>query len=186
MKNLIFTLMLVLLVNSPVTLAENMTTEQATIKSLIEKMYAIDPDTFEYRNFGAKYKKGKEIHSGKYDPDRHCHLLTEFLAKEAIVEDKVNSGCLINNFRYPGVDDEELSPRGRYEPLPKHNINTPVVNRDQAKVYVEIEKNRGDAMYFLKKLPEGWRIYRVESRQDKDSSIIGDVVDIFPPGAQSK
>lgn len=177
-------LMFAMLVSTGTVLAEVLTSDQIEIKALINKMYAIDPDTFEYATFGAKYTNGERTVKGKYDPDRQCLLFGEFLVKEAIIKNKrVNQGCLTNYFRYPAVSDMELSPDTRTSPLPKAHINTPVVNGENAKVYVNLE-NAGNVMYYLKKLSVGWRIYRVESSENDatiDTMRQGDVVKVFPP-----
>jgi hypothetical protein len=150
-------------------------------------MYTIDPDTFEYAKFDAKYKNGNKIVAGKRDPERQCKLLTEFLVNEAIihVETKGVKRACKAGFRYPSVDEMDLSSATRIAPPPKPYINTPLVDGDKAKVHVEIP-NAGDVFYHLRKMPEGWRIYRVESRENRgnpDHIEKGDMVHVIPPEA---
>lgn len=184
MKKIIIAAMLLIIASGVIAQAQTLSTDQAAIKSFIKKMYAIDPDTFEYATFGAKYKNGEEVVKGKYDPDRQCRLLEEFLVKEAIIKEKRDPTCMAG-FRYPSVDDMELSPATRYAPLPKPHINTPLVDGNKAKVHVEIQ-NAGDVFYYLRKEPEGWRIYRVESSENSgnpDHIEEGDMVHVIPPEA---
>lgn len=192
MKNVLisFTLLLVIFVSTKTVFAETLTPDQIEIKSLIKKMYAIDPDTFEFGEFGGKYKNGQVVVEGKYDPKRQCKLLEEFLIKEAIIVVKgVNQGCMtgVNGFfRYPTFDSMDLESVTRVEPLPKTEIKSPVVNGDKAKVQVIFPKIGANVMYYLKKLPEGWRIYRVESSYSSATIETmdereGDKIDIFPP-----
>lgn len=151
-------------------------------------MYAIDPDSFDNANFGAKTKNGEVIVSGKFDPDRQCRLLADFLVKKAVIKEKKEPGCVTNYFRYPAVDDMELSLGTRTAPLPKHHINTPIINGDKAKVYVMLER-AGNVMYYLRKQSEGWRIYRVESSENDatiDTQGQGDMVRVFPPEQNPK
>ncbi|WP_124951945.1 hypothetical protein [Sulfuriferula thiophila] len=196
MKKLFMALMLLIFANSYTAQAETMTPDQTAIVTLLKKMYAIDPDEFDYATFGAKYKNGDEVVAGKYDPPRQCRLLAEFLSKEAIIKEKgINSGCMTGdagNFRYPGIDDEDLAPLTRLESLPKPHINTPVIQGDKAKVYV-IFKDGRNVFYYLKNLPEGWRIYKVESRTTenwrsdiKEVRERDDIVNVFPPEKSSK
>jgi hypothetical protein len=185
MKKLLIGVMLFMLASPLVAQVVTLTPEQNAIKLLIKNMYAIDPDTFEYAEFGGKYKNGEVVVKGKYDPDRQCRLLADFLVKEAIIKNKrAKQGCK-SGFRYPSVDDMELSSATRIEPLPKPRINTPLVDGDKAKVHVEIP-NAGDVFYYLRKMPEGWRIYRVESRENSgnpDHIEKGDMVHVIPPEA---
>ena len=190
-KILIALLLLLLhLLSSHAVLAETLTSDQIEIKTLIKKMYAIDPDTFEYGEFGGKYKNGKVVAEGKYDPKRQCKLLEEFLIKEAIIVVKgVNQGCMtgVNGFfRYPTFDSMDLGSVTRVDPPPQPKIKSPVVVRDKAKVHVTFPKIGANVMYYLRKQPEGWRIYKIES--SNNSATIetmdereGDSIDIFPP-----
>ena len=192
MKKLLITFMLVLLSHSSVTLAGTLSSEQNAIKSLIQKMYAIDPDTFEYAEFGGKYKNGLMVSEGKHDPKRQCLLLEEFLVKEAVIKNEKAQSCKTSNdgyFRYPGVSEMELSSATRDEPLPKTIIKSPVVSGDKAKIQVIFPRVGANVMYYLRKQPEGWRIYRVESSHNsatietKDERE-GDSIDIFPPAPE--
>ena len=88
------------------------------------------------------------------------------------------------HFRYPGVTVEVLSSfKKRTAPVPKHHINVPIVNGNTANVHVNLEQS-GYVMYYLKKLPLGWRIYRVESHESLPPAE--DVYRIFPREDQSK
>lgn len=183
MKNCLITIMLAICVNGSIANAEILTPEQSAITSLIRKMYSIDPYEFEAATFGAKFKKSKEIVKGKFDPDRQCRLLAEFFVKEAVIKNKKDSGCL-TGFRYPSADDEEISPVTRYTPLPTPKINTPVVNGGRAKVHVTFLIGSANVMYYVRKQPEGWRIYRVEYSENSatiDTQEQGDMVYVFPP-----
>lgn len=187
MKKLLIACLLIIFSCSFNVQAEALSPEQNAIKSLIQKMYAIDPDIFEYATFGAKYKNGEEIVSGKIDHNRHCQLLAEFLVPDAVIPVKnkyaAKLGCMTGAdgfFRYPGVGD--LSPHNNEAP-PKHHISTPVVKGDKARVYVNLD-NAGNDMYYLKKLPEGWRIHKIVSRENGSTSEIiddYDMIKIFPP-----
>ena len=186
MKNTIIIVMLFIFAGSGIAHSDSFTKEQTEIKSFINKMYAIDPDTFEFGRFGAKYKNGEVIVRGKYNPDKQCQLLANFLVKEAVIEDKKDSGCLTGDhgyFRYPGLDGMDLGSATRTETPSQPQIKTPVVDGDKAKVYVKL-KGAGDVFYYLRKLPEGWRIYRVEAREsgeNEDHIETGDTVFVFPP-----
>ena len=191
MRKVVIFLVLLILSISSVAQAEKLTLDQSAVKVLVQKMYKIDPDEFEYATFGAKYKNGEEVVHGEHDPARQCRLLTEFLVKEAIIRKAgINQGCMTGGyFRYPGLGSEDLSPASRIDPLPKPLIHTPAIQGDKAKVYVTFLKSGSqNVFYYLKKMPEGWRIYRVESRVNENwrSEIQevrerDDVVYIFPP-----
>lgn len=196
MKSIFAALFFALLVNSPVVQAESLTAEQRAIKSLIEDMYAIDPDAFEYATFGAKYNnKGERVVRGKHDADRQCRLLSKFLVKEAITKDIYsddgageNDPCMTGvedaHFRYPGVTAEVLSSfKKRTAPVPKHYIISLIVNGNAANAQVNLEQ-AGYVVYYLKKLPVGWRIYRVESHESLPPAE--DVYRIFPQEDQLK
>ena len=167
-------------------LADSLTPDQIEIKTLLKKMYAIDPDTFEFGAFGGKYKNGNIVVKGKYDPKRHCKFLEEFLVKEAVIKEPKDLLCMTGvdgYFRYPGLDSMDLGSATRVYPLQKPQIKSPVVDGDKAKVYVKL-KGAGDVFYYLRKMPEGWRIYRVEAREsgeNEDHIELGDTVSIFPP-----
>ena len=184
---ILFSLFSLQLMSNHVVLADALTSDQIEIKTLIKKMYVIDPDTFEYANFGGEYKNGRVVIEGKYDPKRQCQLFAEFLVKEAIIKEKgVNQGCMTGvdgHFRYPTFDSMDLGSATRVYPLQKPQIKSPVVDGDKAKVYVKL-KGAGDVFYYLRKMPEGWRIYRVEAREsgeNEDHIELGDTVSIFPP-----
>ena len=163
-----------------------LTTEQAEINLFIKKMYAIDPDTFEYGEFGGKYKNGSVVVEGKYDPKRQCKLLEEFLVKEAVIKEPKDVLCMTGvhgHFRYPGLDSMDLGSATRTKSPSQPQIKTPIVDGDKAKVYVKLE-GAGDVFYYLRKMPVGWRIYRVEAREsgeNEDHIEPGDTVRIFPP-----
>jgi hypothetical protein len=74
-------------------------------------------------------------------------------------------------------------------PPPVPYINTPVVNGDKAKVHITFPHNAGDDFYYLRKTPEGWRIYKVETRENTGNPERieeSDTVNVFPPEEQSK
>ena len=190
MKKLIIVVMLFILTTGLIAQAETLTPEQTAARSLIKSLYEIDPGTFEYATFGAKYRNGEEVVEGKHDPERQCKLLAKFLVNEAVihVETKgIKRACMTITggfIRYPSADDEELSPATRYAPLPIPHINTPAVDGDKAKVHVTFPKVGANVMYYLRKQPEGWRIYRVESSENSatiETMGQGDVVNVFPP-----
>ena len=189
MKKLLFTfaLIFVQLINSHIVLAELLTPDQIEIKTSLKKMYAIDPDTFEFGRFDAKYKNGEIIVRGKTNSDKQCKLLEDFLVKEAIISvEGVNQGCMTGvhgYFRYPGLDSMDLGAATRTNLPAQPQIKTPKIEGDKAKVYVKII-GAGDAFYYLRKMPEGWRIYKVEAREsgeNEDHIETGDTVRIFPP-----
>ena len=188
---ILLVLIFVVLANTKIVLAETLTPDQIEIKSLIKKMYAIDPDTFEYARFGGKYKNGWVVVQGKHDLKRHCQLLAEFLVKEAVVKEDKTQSCKTGNggyFRYPAVYEMDLSSATRSSQLPKAQIKLPIVNGDKAKVYVMLER-AGNVMYYLRKQSEGWRIYRVESSENDatiDTEGQGDMVRVFPPEKNPK
>jgi hypothetical protein len=97
MKKLLIGVMLFMLASSFVARADTLTPEQTAIKLFLKRMYAIGFDEFEAGTFGAKYKKCEEVIKGKYDPERQCELLSEFLVKEAVihVEEKGNKSVLV-------------------------------------------------------------------------------------------
>ena len=181
MKKLIIMLVTFMLVISRIAEAETLTPDQALVKALIQRMYAIDREQFEAATFGAQYNKHRDkVVAGKYDPSRQCRLLGEFLVKEVVIKEKgVNQGCMTGvdgYFRYPGEDI--LGEGARETPLPKAKISTPEIQGDKARVYVTFIKS-GDqnVFYYLKKLSEGWRIYKVESRVHEEDTD----PDVFPP-----
>lgn len=193
MKYLLIAFLLAMLASSFVARADTLTPEQAAIKTFIKKLYAISFNEFEAATFGAKYKNCEEIVKGKHDPDRQCRLLAEFLVKEAIIRKKgIHQGCMagVNGyFRYPGLDGMDLSPVECADPPPVLHINTPIVNGDKAMVHVTFPKVTGDNFYYLRKMPEGWRIYKVETRENTGNPERieeSDTVNVFPPEEQSK
>lgn len=192
MKRIFISLLVVVLANGCVASADTMSTDEGAIKSLIKRMYAIAPDTFEFGHFGRKYNKCDEVVAGKYEPDRQCKLLAEFLTKEAVVKKKNDAGCMTGvhgYFRYPGLDSMDLSSTACPPPPPTPFIGTPIVNRDKAVVHVTFPEDTGDDFYYLRKTSEGWRIYRVETRENNgndDHIEPGDTVNVFPPENPSK
>jgi hypothetical protein len=184
MKYLLSAFLLATLVNGCIANAETLKQEQIAIKSLIKKMYAVSFNEFEAATFGAKYKNCEEIVKGKYEPDRQCLLLTEFLVKEAVIKEKgVNQGCM-SGFRYPGLDTMDLSPLECTDPPPTPSINTPIVNGNKATVRVALKENGSHVIYYLRKQPKGWRIYRAESSVNDatlETQGQGDMVYVFPP-----
>ena len=117
MRKVVIFLVLLILSISSVAQAEKLTLDQSAVKVLVQKMYKIDPDEFEYATFGAKYKNGEEVVHGEHDPARQCRLLTEFLVKEAIIRKAgINQGSMTGGyFRYPGLGSEDLSPASRID-----------------------------------------------------------------------
>ena len=187
------TLLLVIFVSAKTVLADTLSQDQVEIKALIKKMYAIDPDTFEFGAFGGKYKNGQVVIEGKYDPKRQCKLLEEFLIKEAVIKEVKDISCMTGNgsyFRYPSLSEAYLGSSERVEPPPQPEITIPLVNGDKAKVQALLPTIDANVMYYLRKQPEGWRIYRVES-SNSDATIDNlrtrenrsqlDKIDIFPP-----
>jgi len=192
MKSIFIALSLVLLTNGCIANAETLTSEQMEITQLIKKLYAVSYLEFDAAVFGAKYEKCKEVVKGKYEPARQCRLLSEFLVKEAIIKEKRDPTCMTGvggYFRYPSLDGMDLSPVECADPPPVPHINTPAVNGSKAKVHVTFPINGTNVMYFLKKQPVGWRIYRIESSENSatiDTMSQGDTVNVFPPDAPSK
>ena len=187
-------LFLLQLMSSHVVLAETLTPDQVEIKSLIKKMYSIDPDTFEFGKFGGKYKNGHLVVEGKYEPKRQCKLLEEFLVKEAVIKAPKDVICMTGiegYFRYPDTvsSDMDLSSATRDKLPSKPQINTPSVDGDKAKVHVIFKKENANVMYYLKKQNAGWRIYRVETSRNEATmesfKTHGegqlDRINIFPP-----
>lgn len=86
MRDLFFSLLVAVSVNGCVANADTISSDEGAIKSLIKRMYAIEPDTFEFAEFGARYQNCEVVIEGKYDPERQCRLLAEFLVKEAILK----------------------------------------------------------------------------------------------------
>ena len=171
-------------------LADTLTPDQIEIESLIKKMYSIDPDTFEAKEFGGKYKNGVRLVEGKYDPDRQCKLLEEYLVKEAVIKVKrAKQGCMTGNegyFRYPHLNSTDLISYTRVELPPKPQIKIPTVDSEKGKIQVVFPKTGANVVYYLRKQAEGWRIYRVESSHNSATiesldEKSGDSIDIFPP-----
>ena len=197
MKKLFFTfaLILVQLINSHLVLAELLTPDQVEIKSLIKKMYAIDPDTFEYAEFGGKYKNGQLVTEGKHDPKRQCQLLAEFLVKEAVIKKDKAQSCMTGNggyFRYPLLDSMDLGSETRVSPPPVPQIKAPVIKDGTGIVQVIFPTMNANVVYYLKIQNNNWRIFRVEtSRNDATVESIKkngegqlDKIDIFPPAPE--
>jgi hypothetical protein len=183
MKSSFIALLLVIFTSSSFANAETLTQEQLAIKTLIKNMYAVSYDEFEAAKFGAKYKNCEEIVEGKYDPARQCRLLSQFLVKEAIIKEERDPTC-IAGFRYPGLDTMDLSPLECVDPPPTPSINTPIVNGSKATVRVALKENGSHVIYYLRKQPEGWRIYRAESSVNDatlETQGQGDMVFVFPP-----
>ena len=190
---MLLALLFVMQVSVKTVLAETLTADQIEIKSLIKKMYEIDPDTFEFGRFGAKYKNSDVMVRGKYNPAKQCKLLEEFLVKEAVIKEVKDLTCMTGNdsyFRYPSLSEAYLGSSERVEPPPQPEITIPLVNGDKAKVQALLPTIDANVMYYLRKQPEGWRIYRVES-SNSDATIDNirtrenrsqlDKIDIFPP-----
>lgn len=125
MKNLLIAVMMFMLASSLVANAEVLSPQQAEIQLFLKKLYAISFDEFESGTFGAKFKNGTEVVEGKYDPDRQCQLLAKFLVKEAVIENKKDSGCLTGAygyFRYPSLDGMDLGSLAG-SPPPAHPLH---------------------------------------------------------------
>ena len=189
MKRIFIVLMLLMLVSSLVAQADTLTPEQKAIIVLLKKLYTVSYAELEEDTFGAKYRNCEAVVKGKYDPDRQCVLLAEFLVNEAVIKEKgINQGCM-SGFRYPGADTMDLGPANCSPPPPAPHFNTPVVNGDKAKVHVTFPKVGTNVMYYLVKKSEGWRIYRAESSINEatiETEGQGDMVYVFPPEDQSK
>lgn len=116
-------------------------------------------------------------------------LLAGFLVNEAVIKEKgINQGCM-SGFRYPGADTMELGSANCSPAPPTPHINTPVVDGNKAKVHVTFPEVGTNVMYYLRKTPDGWRIYRAESSINEatiETEGQGDMVYIFPPEDQFK
>ena len=83
---------------------------------------------------------------------------------------KVSAGYEIP-LRYPKFPGpNELMAENRSEPLPKIRIQTPHIDNDRAKVLVKISDG-SLCQYFLRKLPQGWRIYKVRSFENPPNNL---------------
>jgi hypothetical protein len=159
------------------TYAQVLNPEQKEVVQFIEKIYAVSYKHLEFGEF-----------NGKIDLKKFCELLRLFVTKETlIVKIRTSEAGIIRQTceegygsrfpRYPASDDDALDAGD--VPIPQ--IQTPIVNGNFAEVKVILlEKNRdfriGRALYYLKKLPEGWRIYKVrmDSSYPKDDDPMVD------------
>jgi hypothetical protein len=158
--------------------SENFNEDQQSARALIVKLYSIDTDKLINANFG-----------GKYIPERHCQLVSEFLAKEIILKD--NQGFCLTPDIYPTAGPEDYSKETSFNPLPKPIIKMPVVNDNLAEVLVLFKNDPSRVRFYMKKTPDGWRIYK--SRSDTSADIPEDtknpdymralVFTYFPPSA---
>lgn len=133
--------------------AQNLSQDQKEVLDLVKRMYAVSSRTFEM---------GRFPENGKFQPEKHCPFLSQFLATEALLKDK--QGACASQFRYPTADPEDLSRFPKFLPIPKFGV--PVVKGDKAEIKVlfttyDKKPDGGRCLYFLKKTSEGWRIYRV-------------------------
>ena len=192
---ILLSLLFVIFVSTKTVLADTLTPDQIAIKTLIKKMYSIDPDTFEYAEFGGKYKNGQLVTEGKHDPKRHCQLLAEFLVKEAVIKKDKAQSCMSGNggyFRYPLLDSMDLGSETRVSPPPVPQIKAPVIKDGTGIVQVIFPTMNANVVYYLKIQNNNWRIFRVEtSRNDATVESIKkngegqlDKIDIFPPAPE--
>lgn len=141
-------------------IAQDLNRDQKDVFDLMRRMYGVSSLTFEFGEF-----------DGKYQPKKHCPFLSQFLTKELLTKD--DQGSCGNTFRYPTASNEDLSLFPKFLPVPQ--FGTPVIKGDRAEIkvlfltYDKKHKDGGRCLYFLKKLSEGWRIYRV--RTDAAASI---------------
>jgi hypothetical protein len=132
--------------------AGNLSPEQQEIYKLIQKIYSIDPHTFEFGDFNGRYQPKKWVEFMKsYFDDAAVKHYAELLKK--------SPGADVPFFRYPG--EELVNDMGDVDDLPKVTIKPAVVNGSDAKVIVITgDKNyeHGHVVYFLHKTDRGWRI----------------------------
>jgi len=127
--------------------------DQQELIKLIQQFYAIPTTTY----LGAEF-------NNKHHPELHCPLLSKFLAKEALF--KLESGACFQPIRYPTMNDEDAFLSSDY-PVPK--IKIPVVKGSLAEVLVLFKNDSGRVRFYMKKTPDGWRIYK--SRSDTSADI---------------
>jgi hypothetical protein len=127
--------------------------DQQELIKLIQQFYAIPTATY----LGAEF-------NNKHHPELHCPLLSKFMAKEALF--KLESGACFQPIRYPTMNDEDAILSSDY-PVPQ--IQIPVVKGHLAEVLVLFKKpDTGRVRYYLKKTPQGWRIYKARSDERAD------------------
>jgi hypothetical protein len=131
--------------------AKNLHQDQKEVLDLVKRMYAVSSIQFEASEF-----------EGKFQPEKNCALLSQFLDVSALL--KTEQGNCEGQFRYPTADPEDLSRFPKYLPIPEFGV--PVVKGDKAEIKVlfttyDKKPDGGRCLYFLKKTPDGWRIYRV-------------------------
>ena len=156
--------------------------EQKNVIKLIMELYKVKPESFEAGEFDGQ----------GYSTKKHGAMLALFFDDKILKKGKKRSS-LNNDFeyvlplRYPKFPDpNELLAENRSEPLPKIRILTPEIDNDRAKVLVKISDD-SLCHYFLRKLPQGWRIYKVRSFDSPPNNLYFlkhdiDRMDEYPSG----
>ncbi|MDO8650691.1 MAG: hypothetical protein Q7R66_00675 [Undibacterium sp.] len=133
------------------------TIEQKDVIKLIKELYKVKPESFEAGEFDGQ----------GYSMKKQGEMLARFFYKQSIKKRKDDITKKDNGyevpFRYPQIPEPgdvlEVNSSGS---LPHIKILTPEIDNDRAKAVVKINDN-SLCHYFLKKLPEGWRIYKIRS-----------------------
>lgn len=132
------------------------TDQQIIIKS-IQTMYKIKPKSFE---FGEVDGKG-------YSMEKEGEMLSRFFDKQILKKRKGGISKIDNEYevplRYPKFEDVSSLAEINSPIIPKVKVGTPIIGEgERAKVIVNLSDG-SLCQYFLKKLPQGWRIYKVRS-----------------------
>jgi hypothetical protein len=155
--------------------ASSFSQDQQDVIKFIQKLYSIPTDTYLFSEFNNKFK-----------PKKHCQFMEGFIVKESLF--KRSQGHCFVPIRYPTISDEDAILSSDY-PIPK--IQIPVVKNSLSEVLVLFKNDPGRVRFYLKKTPDGWRIYK--SRSDTSADIPEDtknpddmralVFTYFPPSA---
>ena len=140
-----------------------LTVDQKDVIALMQSLYKIPPETFDFAEFDYDFKRFK----GNFSKSRHNELLFQYFDRKILVRSTPVTSSKSESYevplRYPRFPEpNELMAENRSGPLPKIKVLTPEIDNDRAKVLVKISDG-SICHYFLKKLPQGWRIYKVRS-----------------------
>jgi hypothetical protein len=125
--------------------------DQQELIKLIQKFYAIPTATY----LGAEF-------NNEFKPKKHCPFMENFIVKESLFK-RPKGNCFPPN-RYPTIDEGEYLPD-----YPTPQIQIPVVKGSLAEVLVLFKNDSGRVRFYMKKTPDGWRIYK--SRSDTSADI---------------
>lgn len=157
--------------------------DKKNILNLIRSMYKLKTRNFQGTNIFNRDKSVEEVNI-----ESHCKLLQSYfdsdIVKKRVFQKSPLKTCSFPNslfdIRYFGY--EPFDDMGNFEEprAMKPLITAPVIHGNEAsltvrvkwKAYNKLENSRAD--YFLKKKPEGWRIYKVFYGEDSDRYFGGD------------